>query len=133
MWAQNRNYYAIKTFIKAPKMGIQGELKTILACKYTQVSEKGQKALEELKHSEDIVIANTDKGDAVVILDAKDYIKESERQLNDTEHYKHLEHDATIGNKTTVNKVVARFKTKKLISSNVSDRLKVESPRTPSF
>ena len=38
-------------------------------------------------------MSNSDKGSTVVILNVKDYIKESERQLNSTEHYRHLEHD----------------------------------------
>ena len=51
-----------------------------------QLSKKSQKALKELKHREAIVVTNADKGGALVILDVKDYIKESERQLNNTEH-----------------------------------------------
>ena len=66
------------------------------ACKPTNLSIKEQKASEEIKQSEDIVITNADKGDAVVILDVKDYIKEYERQLNDTEHYIHLGVDPII-------------------------------------
>ena len=42
--------------------------------------------MDELKHREYIVIKNTAKGDAVVILDVKDYIIESERQLGNTKH-----------------------------------------------
>ena len=63
----------------------------------------------------------------------KDYIKESERQLNGTEHYRHLQHDPTTENNATVNKVITRFKNDKLISNNASYALKVESPRTPRF
>ena len=62
----------------ATKNRIKDELQTIHACKYTKLSEKEQKALEELKHREDIVISNADKGGTVVIFDVKDYIKESE-------------------------------------------------------
>ena len=63
---------------EATKSRIKDELQTIHACKYTKLSEKEQKALEELKHREDIVITNADKGGTVVIFDVKDYIKESE-------------------------------------------------------
>ena len=123
----------IETFIEATKSEIKDELKTISACKYTNLSKKEQKALEELKHREDIVITNADKVGAVVILDVKDYIKESERQLNDTEYYRHLQHDPTTESNATGNKVITRFKNDKSISNNVSDGLKVESPRTPHF
>ena len=82
-----------------------------------------KKVLEERKHIEDYVMANDDKG-GTVIKDVKDYSKEFERQLNDTkQHYRHLKHDPTIENK-----VLTRFKNDKLISSNVWDGLKVESP-----
>ena len=42
---------------------------------YTNLFKKKQKALEELKHREDIVITKADKGGALVILDVKDCIK----------------------------------------------------------
>ena len=48
--------------------------------------QKEPKAFEELKHRDDIVKTNADKG----------YIKESERQLNDTKHYRNLQHNPTI-------------------------------------
>ena len=69
----------------------------------------------------------------MVILNVKEYIKESERQLNNAEHYRHLEHDGKTENKATVNKVITKFKNDKLISSNVLNGLAVESPRTPCF
>ena len=103
------------------------------ASKYTKLSKKEQKALKELKHREDIVITNTDEGGAVVRVDVKDYIKESERQLKDTKHYRHFEHHPTTENNATVNKVKTRLTNDKLISNNVSDELKVESPRSPHF
>ena len=65
--------------------------------------------------------------------DVKDYIKESERQINNSEQYKHLENDPTTENNATANKVITRFKNDKFISSNVSDGLKLESPRTSHF
>ena len=43
-----------------------------------------------------------------------------------TEHYIYLEHDSTRENNATVNKVITRFKSDKLISSNVSDGLKLD-------
>ena len=63
----------------------------------------------------------------------KDYVKEFERQLSNTKHYRHLEHDPTIENSSTVNKVITRFRNDRLICSNVSVGLKVKSPRTPHF
>ena len=132
-WAPNKNRNIIKTFIEATKSGIKDELKTIPAHKFTNLSKKEQNALKELKCREDVVITDADKGGAVVILDVKDYIKESERKLNDDEHYRHLQHDPTTENNATVSKVIARFKNDKLIRNNVSDGLKVESRKAPFF
>ena len=42
--------------------------------------------MKELSEREDIIITEADKGGAVVIVDVKDYIKEAERQLNNTEN-----------------------------------------------
>ena len=100
--------------------------------RFTNLCKKQQKALKELKHREDIVITNAVKEGAVIV-DVKDYIKESERQINNSEQYKHLENDPTTENNATANKVITRFKNDKFISSNVSDGLKVESPRTSHF
>ena len=42
----------------------------------------------------------------MLITDVKDYIKESARYLNDTEHYRDLEHDPATENNATANKVI---------------------------
>ena len=51
-------------------------IKKLKRLKYSNLSEREQKALEELNVRDDIVITNADKGCAVVILDVKDYVKE---------------------------------------------------------
>lgn len=78
--------------------------------------------MDELKHREYIVIKNTAKGDAVVILDVKDYIIESERQLGNTKHHRHLQHDSKTENNTAINKIIRRFKNVKVISKNVKSK-----------
>ena len=78
--------------------------------------KKSKKHYRTKTYWDDIVITNAGKGGALVILDVKDYIKESERQLK------------------TDNKVISRFKNDKLISNTVSHgwpKLKAESPRRP--
>lgn len=70
-------------------------------------------ASEKLKHREDIVTTNSGKEGAVVIVDVKYCIKESERQLYDTKYYRHLKHDTTTENNTTFNIVITRFRNDK--------------------
>ena len=96
----------------------------------TNKPTKEQKSLEELQHKEGIVITNVHKGGAAVVLNVKEFIKESERQLSDSKHYRHLEHDPTTVNNAIVNKIMTIFKIDKLISSTLLDGRKVKYPRT---
>ena len=52
-WAANKNHYTIESFLVATKGGFKDKLKTIRACKYTNLSKTEHKALEELKYRED--------------------------------------------------------------------------------
>lgn len=59
------------------------------------LSKKEKVALEQLSTNHDIVIKPADKGGAIVILNAVDYISEAERQLSDATFYKALPSDPT--------------------------------------
>ena len=67
-----------------------------------------------------IIITNVDKGGAVVILDAKDYVKECGRQLNNTENYKHLQKDPTATNNEIVQSIIKRLENERLIQKNIA-------------
>ena len=82
---------------------------------------------------DEIVITNTDKGGAVVIMDVKDYVGECERQLNNTGNYNHLQKGPTATNKELVHSVIKRFETVKLFRKNITEGLKINSPRNPRF
>ena len=58
---------------------------------------------------DEIVITNTDKGDAVVIMDVKDYVEEYERQLKSTGNYNRLPKGPTATNKEFVYIIMKRF------------------------
>ena len=73
-WALNKYHHIIETFIKATqKNEVNDELKTIRACRCTNLPEKKKKSIRRTK-IEDIVITNADKGSSVVIVVVKDYI-----------------------------------------------------------
>ena len=76
----------IERFTKAINNDIDAVIKKLKRSKYSSLFEREQKAPEELKKTVDIIITNADKGGSVVIQDVKDYVKECERQLNNTEH-----------------------------------------------
>ena len=65
--------------------------------------------MQELQSRNDIVINDADKGEAVVILDVEDYVKEAERQLNNKENYRKINHEPSTVNDETIHKVVSRF------------------------
>ena len=89
--------------------------------------------MKELSEREDIIITKADKGGAVVIVDVKDYIKEAERQLNNTENYRKLQEDPTATNMKLVNDTIERFKKQKLINEKVAEGLKRNDPKTAKF
>lgn len=70
----------------------------------TTTYPKKEKALEEVKQR-NYCHKNTDKRDASVIFDVKNYIIESERQLSNTKDHINLEHDSTTENDTAIKKL----------------------------
>lgn len=81
---------------------------------------------------DDIVITNADKTGAVIIKDVKDYVKECERHLNNTENQKYLQKDLTATINESVHTTTKRFENKKLIQKNIAG-LKTNFPRSPRF
>ena len=57
---------------------------------YNNLTKSERTSMKELNERDDIIIIKADKGGAVVIVDVKDYIKEAERQLNNTENYRNF-------------------------------------------
>ena len=57
-----------------------------------------------------------EEGVAVVIADVKNYIKEAEQQLTNTNIYIKLQEDPTAGNMKLVNDTIERFKKNTLIN-----------------
>ena len=66
-------------------------------------------------------------------MDLKDYIKEAERQLNNTKNNRKLQEDPTATNMKLVNDTIERFKKQKLINEKVAEGLKRNDPKTPKF
>ena len=101
--------------------------------KCSNLSEKEQKPLEEVKVRDEIVITNADKRSAVVILDVKDYVEECERQLSNTENYNCLQNSPTATNNKLVHSAIKRFETEKLFCKNIAEELKINSLGNPRF
>ena len=86
----NNSHHSLETFIEGTRNEINNEIEKTKRPNYSNLSVKEQKELQVLQSKDDIVIAEADKGGAVVIRDVEDYIKEAERQLHNTENYKRL-------------------------------------------
>ena len=123
----------VETFVKDTNNDIDTTNKKLKRPKYSNLSEKEQKPLEEVKVRDEIVITNTDKGGAVVIMDVKDYVEECERQLNNTGNYNRLQKGPTATNKELVHSVIKRFETVKLFRKNITEGLKIYSSRNSGF
>ena len=104
-----------------------------LKTKYSNLTIKERKAMQELQFRKDIGITDADKGGAVVILDVEDYVKEAEKQLNNRENYRKINYDPTDVNNESIHKAISRFQKENLLSKNISEGLKTENTKTPHF
>ena len=62
---------------------------------HQNLTKEEQKAREDLRSYDDIVIKQADKGSAVVVMDKERYVTEATRQLGDSAVYVSLEMDPT--------------------------------------
>ena len=129
----SKNHVTLETIIEAPNNDIDAVIKKLKRPKYSNLSERDQKTLEEWKVRHDIVITNAYKGGAVDVLDVKGYAKECEKQLNNTENYKRLQKDPAATNNDLVQNVLERFENEKLIHKNITEGLRINSLRTLRF
>ena len=58
--------------------------------KYNNLTSKEWQALHDLKNDKNIVKKGADKGSAVVVWDREDHIKETEKQLGDSDVYEEV-------------------------------------------
>ena len=101
------------TYIEATQRELEKEQTKMKEKPYNNLTINERTSMKELSEREDIIITKTDKGGAVVVVDVKDYIKEAERQLNNTENYRKLQEDPTATNMKLVNDTIERFKKQK--------------------
>ena len=132
-WIPTNNHQSIETFIEDTCNEIKEKVEETGPSKYSNLTIKERKAMQELHSRKDIVITNTKKGGVVVIVDVEDYVKEAERQLNNKENYKKINYDLTTVYNETILKVISRFQKENLLSNNISEGLKTENPKTPHF
>ena len=109
-WTPNKNHHTVLTYIEATQRELEKEQTEIKEKSYNNLTKNKRTSMKELSEWEDIIITKADKGDAVVIVGVKDYIKEAERQLSNTENYGKLQEDPTATNMKLVNDIIEKFK-----------------------
>ena len=98
-----------ETFIEATRNKSQDKIKKTQASKYSNLTVKERKAVQQLQSRHDIVITDANEGGAVVVQDVEYYVKEAERQLNNKENYRKINNDpTTTNNETTFNQLLKR-------------------------
>ncbi|XP_044165755.1 uncharacterized protein LOC122949770 [Acropora millepora] len=97
---------------------------------HRNISREEQKALENLRNYDDIVIKQADKGSAVVILDRDKNVAEAMRQLNDSEVYISLRDDPTADMIRKVNERVEKLHNDGYISQSTLQYLMVTNDAT---
>ena len=119
------------TFTEATQRELEKEQTKMKGKPYNILTKIERTSMKELSEQEDIIITKADKGGARVIVDVKDYIKEAERQLNNTENYRKCQEDPTATNMKLVNDKTERLKKQKLINEKIAEGLKRNDPKTP--
>ena len=97
---------------------------------HRNISREEQKAVENLRNYDDIIIKQADKGSAVVILDRDKYVAEAMRQLNDSEVYIYLRDDPTLDMFIKVNGRVEKLHNDGYISQSTLQYLIVTNDAT---
>ena len=73
------------------------------------LTKSERKALKNIKTNTKIKVKKADKGTSTVIMNKEDKIKEGQIQLDNTDHYKHIDQPMDLGTATKVEKVVAEM------------------------
>ena len=87
----------------------------------------------------DVIIANANKGGAILIMNTDDYINEANHQLSDKDNYRQGLNDPTLQNNEMVNNTIERFQKISKIScqkkkkKQTAEGLKIFNPKAPKF
>ena len=127
------NHHTINIYAGVAKKEIE-QSKRVTQRKITSNLSKDEKvALKVLSKRDDIMITNVDEGNAEVIMEVNDYVREANCKLNDSKNYKVLAKDPTTTNNNLFNQTIDIFKKEQLINEYISNELKNQSSRTPEF
>ena len=90
-------------------------------------------AMRELHMNNDIVNKPADKGGSIVIMNTTDYVAETERQLNNPNHYEKLQEDPTQKFNTHIRKLINQACRLNIIDDTTYNNQQTKKPRIPTF
>ena len=125
-WTPKDIHHTVKTFCDAVihETTIAENRKTN---NKSNLSKEEKQALLDLQERDDIIITNADKGGAVVIQDVKEYIKEGNRQLNNSDFYKKVDKDLTHTHQKLVNNTLDNLQKENLLTEKIAKSLKAHN------
>ena len=91
--------------------------KAIKNCDKNNLTRQERESLKELKQNKNIIIKPADKGGATVVMDVEVYVKEVERQLNNSKYYTEITESLAPQNVREIKKILDKIYSKKLISA----------------
>ena len=132
-WIPKETYHTVETFIEAFNKELVIEEKIRKAIPKSNLTKNETDALQQLNQRDDIIITKAGKGGAVVIIDVDDYIREANRQLNNTDFYNKTPYNPTESSRNKVNNTINEFKLQRLLGDATAKNLQTLEARTPNF
>ena len=131
-WLPKDTHHTVKTYIEKVRNDFDSYHSESPRSR-PNLTQGEREAMEDLASRDDILISKADKGGAVVIQDADDYVKEANRQLGNEEFYRQVDRDLTKEHTDIVNATIEQFATEKLIPEKTAKALRAVEPKTPKF
>jgi len=129
-WCPERNReLAIEAYVEALEKAILSHDFTVTHRR--NLTRDEQRALENLRGYDDIIIKQADKGSAVVVMNKEAFISEAKRQLSDSEVYTSLDRDPTQDITDKINEKVRECWGKGHIDDKTRDYLLVSEDARP--
>ena len=132
IWIPKETHHTVETFIEAFNKELVLVEKIKKAIPKSHLTKNETDALQQLSQRDNI-ITKADKGGAVVIIDIDDYIREANRQLNNTDFYKKIPNDPTESNRNKVNISINEFKLQRLLDHTTAKNLQNLEARIPNL
>lgn len=143
---QDRSYIKKRDTGWTPNKGLNQQLDTFLGNVQNLVTNhdytpkgkhnldaRARAALKRISLDQDIIIKPADKGGAVVILNRTDYIKESNKLLQNRDHYRQISQDFTPIYTKQIAETLQQMTKEGLINKDTQMLLTPRQPRTPVF